>query len=379
MASVYGNAHVTFMAVKAASSEEGFLGSRISSFIIKEERDLSDKKSSLYLINCDFYFNSMARATDRRGNPLFKRAWVVQERILSRRKLMFCNDQVFWECNQLKTSEDKQIFQGTQEQRVSNLTEWFGAVETFMACSITYERDVFPAMAGIAKSIAQDTGFTYCAGIWVDTFPTCLLWYPERYTKKVRRKSYVAPTFSWAGSNGPVWYRSNATRSTFTRFCKYITHVQKLRDGNNDPYSAISAAAIVLEGPALMVTCLYQTDYGVNLVVRLQNGQRYVMPAQFDHEDADYKADGMVVLPLYDDESRMQAVVLQRAGNERSNKKELSGNGFHRIGISWCSFSDLSKMNSLGNIVEMTYSEKEKELRRFAKQAQTQKETVTLL
>ena len=373
MASVYGNAHITVMATKAASSEEGFLGVRICPFFIKEERDHTGEMSSLYLINRNFYDNSIRRATDRKGNPLFNRAWVVQERILSRRKLMFCEDQVFWECNQLKTSEDKQILQDKQEQHASRLTAWFDAVETFTACDITYEKDVFPAMAGIAKSIAQATGFTYCAGIWLDTLSKSLLWYPERYTKKVRRESFVAPTFSWAASKGPVWYRRNSMMSTFTQFCKYISHVQNLHDGNNDRYSAISEAAIVLEGPALTVTRLIQTKYGVHLVLRLQNGQRYVMPAQFDHADADYDSADMVVLPLYNDESRMQALVLQRVGNE------LSSSCFRRIGISWCPFSDLSKMNWWGNIVDMIESEKEKELKRFAEQVQNQKETIVLL
>jgi Heterokaryon incompatibility protein (HET) len=374
MASVYGNAQITIMASRASSSEQGFLVSRAQPFVIKEERDETGQKTLLRLINGPFYDNSINLATLPRTNPLFKRAWVVQERILSRRKIMFCKDQAFWECNQLATSEDSRIRQDKSEQSVRKLSEWFDAVESFMACDITYEKDVLPAIAGIARSTAQTTGFTYCAGIWLDRLSNSLLWYPAQNTNKTKREAYVAPTFSWAASKGNVWYRAHARSHSQTQFCELISYGQSLRDGSDDPYGAISSASITLQGPALKVIRLIQRKGGDNdVVVWPTHGSKYIIPVQFDHQDTKCDSKHMIVLPLYEDESRMQALVLQRASKEPSDTR------FRRIGITWCKSSDLLKMTWWGNIVKIPYSEQEEELQRFVQAVRGQKDIITLV
>jgi Heterokaryon incompatibility protein (HET) len=345
MASVYGNAHVTIMASQSSSSEESFLEPRSRPLVIKEETSNVGHKQAFYLVNSKFHDNSIYRATYNIRHTLHKRAWVLQERILSRRKLLFCNDQVFWECKRLATSEDQQIQEALPEQTFSKLNEWFETVEKYTACDITYDKDVLPAMSGIARSFAEATGFSYCAGIWLDRFSDCLLWYPHNaYGKKKKRGLYVAPTFSWASSQGPVRYRGQ--RASNHTFCDYSTCQQNLPENSEDEFSAITSAAIVLEGPALKVTRLIRHEWGTNLVLKLQSGQRYVIPVDFDHADTNCDPTHTIVLPLYDDESRMQALVLRRASDE------LSDSMYHRIGISWCPYHELSKMNWWGSIVK---------------------------
>jgi hypothetical protein len=373
MASVYSNAEITIMASRASSSDQSFLTPRVQTCIFKEEVDNAGKKTSFRLINGEIYHNSMARDTHINSNPLFKRAWVVQERILSRKKLMFCGDQAFWECNQLEASEDSQIYQNKEEHSRPKLSDWYEAVEAYMACDITYEEDVLPAMAGIARSTAQSTGFSYCAGIWLEKLPNSLLWYPGRDAKKERRETYVAPSFSWAASRGPIWYRATSVSLTGSGFCKYITCQQERPDGSDDPYGALTSAAIVLQGPTLKATRLAKDEWGQYLIVKLQNGHKYSIPVAFDHEDTLYDINRMFVLPLYDDETRMQALVLLRVSDD------LIGAMYQRIGISYCRFSDVYKVDWWGSLTKTDFSEDEWKRKGFILNMKDQKDTIILI
>ena len=371
MASVYGNSYITLMASRSSSSGESFLEPRWRPVVIKEETNKYGHKLSFHLVNSRFHENSIHRATNNVRHPLHKRAWVLQERSLSRRKLLFCEDQVFWECKQLATSEDGQMAEKMVEKTSFTLDEWYETVERYTACDITYDKDVLPALAGIARRFAQTNGFSYCAGIWLDRLIDCLLWYPHNvYGKKRKREVYVAPTFSWASSQGPVRYRGRrASRHTF---CNCLSYQQDLPDNSSDDFGAIASAAIVLEGPVLKVARLIRHEAGINLVLKLQNGQRYVMPVDFDHADTQCEPASTVVLLLYDDESRMQALVLYRASNEPS------GSVYVRIGISWCPYHELLKMNWWGNIVQA--DDQQEQLREFVQQVMGHpREAVTLV
>ncbi|KAF2498733.1 HET-domain-containing protein, partial [Lophium mytilinum] len=166
MSSVYSNADITISASRASSAVDGFLSLRHEIYVTKQEPNRSGQETKLYLVLRDYYENSTSRAADSHPEPLSRRAWVIQERYLSRRKILFGSAQTFWECNGMAKSEDTQL-----EMR-SNLAEpprslpWYDIVESFTDCAITYESDTLPAISGVAKTVAQTSGLTYCAGIW---------------------------------------------------------------------------------------------------------------------------------------------------------------------------------------------------------------------
>src|SRR5262249_16163778 len=127
--------------------------------------------------------------------PLSRRAWTLQERILSHRILHYGTDQMYWECQEYLLPEDgayfPTAFPGLNALLLnsdlsygdgwlaggSRLTpsshkygrwrdRWLKLIEIFSERNLTREYDKLPALSGLARSFAAHTGDTYCAGIW---------------------------------------------------------------------------------------------------------------------------------------------------------------------------------------------------------------------
>jgi hypothetical protein len=293
---------------------------------------------------------------------------------------MFCEDQVLWECNQLQASEDNQIHKDKTGGRNPNLSHWIEAVERFMKCDITDENDVLPAMAGIARRTAEVTGFSYCAGVWLERLPESLLW-SSSGAKKVRRETYVGPTFSWAASKGPVSYTSLSFLgvSGSYEFCEYVNCIQDRPEGSDDPYGAVKRVGIRLRGPALKATSLIALEAHQYLIIRLQNGESHAAEVDFDHEDNGNDIERVFVLPIFGGMWSIHALVLLRATEDlAATWKELPGICYQRIGFCYWQLSGLKvegqeRLTKTDFLPETTLNEA------FISNIQEQRDTITLI
>lgn len=161
-------------------------------------------------------------------SPLNRRAWVVQERLLSPRVIHFTPKQVSWECGQNLTTEivpfnflpgrhihildnmdlNGRLSDGMKRLRLQdpyNAVHWPRIVAHYMACGLTKEVDRLVAIAGIAKRLRPVVKDQYVAGLWTKSLPTSLLWHRSA-PKKDRDPAaeWLAPTFSWAASDGEI-------------------------------------------------------------------------------------------------------------------------------------------------------------------------------
>lgn len=339
MASVYGNSDITIVASRSSSSMEGFLSPRHEICVSKKETDSSGHEINVFLVNRDYYNNSVSVASE----PLWKRAWVIQERYLSRRKVLFGEAQLFWECNETTRSEDTQITMIHSQDDRSRSLPWYDIVEYFTKCDITCESDSLPAISGIAKTVARMTGGTHCAGIWLNQLSYSLLWYPQQngshVFRKIRREAHIAPSFSWAASQGPARCRAPFQTIMGGRLCEYVSHGQTLRVENSDPYGAIEDAWIKLKAPLVQVCRIIRgAGFEIYLELQLRNGKKYVTPPIFDREEAKIPPNTFI-LPLYYDETRMQALLLVRT----SERQDCTA--FRRIVISYAGWYRLQKLN----------------------------------
>jgi hypothetical protein len=168
--------------------------------------------------------------------PLFRRGWVFQERLMSKRKLIFGQDQTYWECNTEVQSEstirrrDKfanlnrasnglflalsdPSYRNQPWNRTSPEDLWMDLVSQYSLCSLTYETDRLPSLSGLARTFAQRFGGSYVAGLWQDQIPCMLAWFViEGRSIETDKREYCAPSWSWASINESVMFRKNGQK-----------------------------------------------------------------------------------------------------------------------------------------------------------------------
>ncbi|KAF2035832.1 HET-domain-containing protein [Setomelanomma holmii] len=200
--------------------------------------------------------------------PLNRRCWVVQERILSPRTLHFGRQQLSWECREhiacetfhrglpksllgdtfinIKTlelgdeTEDDRwpafyVARDTSIAPTLSITEsfrpivqqvvtlhatkrsaavyrdWDSVIELYSRASLTFATDRLVAISGIAQALVDgDEGFRsdgYLAGLWHSSLPCHLLWKTANIREAHRPpmyEEYIAPSWSWASIGGEV-------------------------------------------------------------------------------------------------------------------------------------------------------------------------------
>jgi hypothetical protein len=174
---------------------------------------------------------------------LHRRAWVLQERVLSPRVVHFGKHMVFWECRQQVstelvadfTMESNQIYDDSQSQRAEDIfakdgiiNKWEQLVEEYSKRSLTHSEDRLVAFSGIAKivqSILESTtakSWEYLAGLWRPLLPCALLWAPSYYATPSRPTHYRAPSWSWASIDSEVEFSLVSYHALNTSFVSIL-------------------------------------------------------------------------------------------------------------------------------------------------------------
>jgi hypothetical protein len=177
----------------------------------------------------DYVFVEPQNFTDYRTDvvraPINRRAWVLQERCLSRRILCLGSDQLWWECEGISVesrvsseaspwgdsqSHDRGTLHSLADDDVAY--SWGWVLERYTSCELTYEQDRFIAISGLAGVRANLSGDTYFAGIWLESWMQGLLWEPEipRYEVDLKKsillktQTMIIPSWSWLSFSGSV-------------------------------------------------------------------------------------------------------------------------------------------------------------------------------
>ena len=230
MKDVYKNAILTIAATGAANSTIGCFFERDQTLNTGFEIPVSrDGKTYEQWICFDMWLwaNGVSQAA------LNKRAWVVQERLLSRRVLHFGTQQVFWECRELdaceacphglpNTLKELNRFKSIGSSRVTGpdgehskyatyLGQWEYVVDAYTRSHLTRSTDKVVAIAGIASDFVDIYKDEYLAGLWRQYLPEQLMWKVSlgdigdgsgSWAK--RSPYYRAPSWSWLTIDGPV-------------------------------------------------------------------------------------------------------------------------------------------------------------------------------
>ena len=169
--------------------------------------------------------------------PLNKRAWVVQERLLSPRVLHFGRTQIAWECRELDACETysdglpaaqenaqstiKGLDPDTDGKKLQSMGDsgsspnlhayhlWSKIVTLYTAGELTVPSNKLVALSGLAKKMQIMLKDEYLAGLWRITLASGLLWMvlngkQANGLPSTRPAQYRAPSWAWATLDGHI-------------------------------------------------------------------------------------------------------------------------------------------------------------------------------
>lgn len=223
MGDVYRNAYLALAATRAPGDVDGFLSERrLPEYYPIDLQYVTDGSRPLSLRIYAVHSHGKPEASATHTEPLMKRAWTLQERLLPMRTLSFGKQQNFFECYRGKIFENGDCdpwVLGTYDLesvyprfhdgiQAVDFNPWYRWVEEFTARKLTYLPDRLPALSGLASraseymSVSRGGGHppAYHAGLWGDDLLNGLLW-SGFYRPRSRPAEYHAPSWSWASSN----------------------------------------------------------------------------------------------------------------------------------------------------------------------------------
>ena len=268
MGSYYGNAWLTLSADGEMNSQGGMLKERNLLEIRMCRHPTLIRVEGVHDCAWNVYYPIGSFKEVVHDGILSKRAWILQERVLSGRMLHWGAHEVFWECAQLQASErrpkgvQKNLWNGHHlvpflngvmnssasiptmdegaskrtinrpvfEQRPKILEDvydfWYELVDDYCKRNLTQPKDKLPAMGGLAEAFQRllrtrypTLNHEYIAGIWASDLIIGLGWPgavasivpqpPQKgpITYAVQHRVFsenCAPSFSWASIDGPV-------------------------------------------------------------------------------------------------------------------------------------------------------------------------------
>ncbi|KAF2819635.1 HET-domain-containing protein [Ophiobolus disseminans] len=391
MGSVYHNAYLTISAARSASDSEEFLQRREALGEVTTV-DMIDRQGATVQIAVGGWNKVQNEYQNGRSfvaynEPISKRAWTTQERYLSGRKLFFCRDQVFWECQVDLRSEDGfklpniDYSMASLCQQSKTFYKWYRVICDYTQCELTFESDIFPALSGLVQRFAEGRGISaqasYCAGLWTEDIARGLSWsLRPRHTDPfsqvgpggrpyrssdctshaIRTIQYQAPTFSWASWRGAVYYwhsfRSKTSDenpkgtvwiwnepSDYT-YVKYIDHRIIPKPGGdavNGPFQEGWLQLCGLLWPVTTVaqnTCLDGVSDEPFVFICTRSEQSVMVRGSFDDDKRNASSSSTVlyVLPLHATETTSR-LVLNFLVLERDERTVGERPTFSRVGF----------------------------------------------
>lgn len=240
MGEIYKNSVLTIAATNAADGTSGFLRNRLA----EVHCQLQGKRGKLVSVNVrpriDWY------CLPEIVGPLTRRAWVLQERLLSQRILHFGGQQTMWQWRSKTLAEGFSDLDHVPEGQIPEEIEsmlrnefqliaqpesphqensqglishnafaarnglyrardiiydlWYHVIGIYGCLNLTKITDKLPAIAGIARQVQLRTGDVYLSGLWKSDIERGLQWYyqPASILTRPSSSRSRAPSWSWA-------------------------------------------------------------------------------------------------------------------------------------------------------------------------------------
>lgn len=279
MAAVYAHAHVTLCAALGLDTRTGIFSQRdteslshiltityrgeefpIYAFHVPQESGRIESR-----LLADIWRGSLEYSQEY---PTFNRAWTFQERLASRRVLLFGTEELIMECasgcafeESLYRLQPPQLSDKTLKAAYAGAMDsprkiWWEIVFTYSHLKLTVPTDRLPAIAAVAQRLASHNPTDeYLCGLWRNSFLSDLLW--ERVLSPLDKgdpplvsitadwgaASYVAPSWSWVSFRSKVRNISNIVEPLSEVLSVHLQY----RD--NSKFGRVSAGYLDISGP----------------------------------------------------------------------------------------------------------------------------------
>ncbi|KAF5657735.1 hypothetical protein FHETE_10265 [Fusarium heterosporum] len=275
MAETYANAYLTIAAASSASVTDHFLRPALKPppHAAQEQRvihsETMQSKNGPVLLKARAMWPTGAHwkwqdSADQQPHiePLTKRGWTLQEKVLSTRLLSISAMEMTWTCKEKIACEcgsrlnyHRELGQ-TPLSQISKPEEafnfWHKVVENYSKRRLTQIADKLPAISAIAAIIQQRIGSQYVAGLWTDNIDLDLLWRRPGLSRVAAANSpYIAPSFSWASIKGEVDYLCFRNGQIPYEKSSEVLEVSSV-SGPDAPLGRVSSSRLVIRGPLAM-------------------------------------------------------------------------------------------------------------------------------
>lgn len=188
------------------------------------------------------------------------RAWTFQERLLSKRCLIFTEGRVFFQCRSATMSEDlvsesrgagwsldlaKALPQILHELKRRPIKVYMNCMSRYSERKLTQPKDILAAFNGVSNLISRAMRAPFIFGLPSSHFDLALLWEPLQGVKRRVQQpgedyqDLVFPSWSWCGwQGGPMEYRSSQVEGVLTNVSEWLTEhtwiAWYIRDGRGN-------------------------------------------------------------------------------------------------------------------------------------------------
>ncbi|KAK4109010.1 hypothetical protein N656DRAFT_783682, partial [Canariomyces notabilis] len=159
------------------------------------------------------------------ADPISSRAWTLQERVLSKRLLLFGRSGVMWMCRERSINPGaapdagppyqtslgpnmKENESSDEHDQAEIMDRWMAIRADYSEMDLTYCADKLLAISALATEVGHRTGWKYLAGMWEHNLFSELHWRSTKRSpsgedlilkpEKVRKAGFIAPSWSWA-------------------------------------------------------------------------------------------------------------------------------------------------------------------------------------
>jgi hypothetical protein len=321
MSSVYGGSAIT---IAAAGAKDGTKGCFLKPAGFVGKVHIEPTKDEVWDIAQSEFYTSVV------NSHLAGRAWALQERLLSPRRLHFSKTELFWECRYCDASESfpeglpefeqQHIFHRDHGKPLSEI--WSTIVRLYTSGKLTFPTDKLVAISGIAQHVQEENQDRYLAGLWRKDIELQLLWCQQSPGRRLPKGSeYRAPSWSWASvdERGFANYSPRMEGSEY----KYYAHVI---DAHVVPLGKESFGELV--GGLLEISCSVMLAGKLRKIKREEwNGMDFSF-CEVDIESSDGMKESFRVYPdsdEYDGEDIYVLPVVDVLGKEKYDTRNVSG------------------------------------------------------